>query len=240
MAQAYVQKTTLQTSGTNYVNSISGSMPATPTAGSLLVMGVSQSSTSSATFVISVSATGQTWTRAGGVASQYGGVEIWYAQNVPATNPTITISLADFYNVGFEIYELSGMAISSALDKTTTQYDGINNFPKSRTVGPTATLSQANEIVVMGSTFSDIDAAPTTSSSAFTQEVSGNTGSFGSMYTGIYIANSTLGVQTTLSTTKFVNSSSIMATFKEASSGPAFIAARFRFPNQAVNRGSTY
>lgn len=140
-----------------------------PTNGNALVACIATSGTSTGR-VTSISQTGATWNKVVEVAnSNVNGntSEIWVALNVSGAGTTVTINLAaSLIAIGW-VGEYSGLASSSATDKTAT------NTGNSSTVdsGTTASTTQASELVVASLAIHDLasglNAAP---SNGFTSE----------------------------------------------------------------------
>jgi len=119
-------------------SSVSASWPAATTAGSLLVAIVVEDANNAITM------TG--WTSA--VRSNYVNrrVQIFYKENASSESGSVTASFGASTYGGIFIFEYSGVALTSALDKTATA-DGTTNPASS---GTTAATTQDDEVCLTG------------------------------------------------------------------------------------------
>jgi hypothetical protein len=111
--------------------------------GDLLVVTVRDRS-SALTMITGItdSSGGNTWTKATGIQSGQADEEIWYAANAKSVT-SVTITVSGTASLAMTVVDVAG-ASTSPLDRIATS-SGTSTTPS---VGPTATTSQANEIVI--------------------------------------------------------------------------------------------
>jgi hypothetical protein len=185
------------------------------TAGNLLVLVL----TSGAADTISSIADdkGNTWNLAVSVAASTRKTYIYYAMNAAAgaTTVTVTYTAGQFPDTHYFIREYSGIATTSALDKTASNSNGTG-YTDSHSTGTTAATTQANELVV-AAVGSDANGDPTyTAPTGYAdfESQGGQTYTWGACDDKIVSAT---GTQTaTFGSTAYVNSQGAIATFKEA------------------------
>lgn len=125
---------------------------ASPTNGNALILtnGGNGDTGTSGGAISSISQTGATWVKAVGInyddATRISNAEIWYALNVSGAGTGITVNFPSGGEGGVLcVAEYSGIAASSALDKTATNHAASGT---STDTGTTATTSQANQLWV--------------------------------------------------------------------------------------------
>lgn len=144
----------------NLVNTSTGTSAATtslaitisaPTNGNALILhcGIPSSTNNRIT---SVAETGSTWTIVAATSDiQFTGLaedEIWYAPNVQSAGTTVTVNLAASLAVACNVFEYSGIKLSSAVDVTASAHGGDANVQDGSQpqTGTTATTSQPIEL----------------------------------------------------------------------------------------------
>lgn len=121
---------------------ISVTLDGAPSNGNGLVIAITTSGTSTGR-VSSISQTGVTWTKAIEVAHASGPTsEIWYGLNASSASASITVNLAATLNAHCVVAEYSGLATSSALDKTASNTGTGGSAADSGTTATTTTNNQ--------------------------------------------------------------------------------------------------
>lgn len=169
-----------------------------------------------------IAETGATWSKQAqtlGTGSSVGGfdIEIWAAFNVQSASASLTISLSGTGAFTWSILEYSGIATSSALDKTASHQSSVPALTGD--TGTTTTTTIANELWLGGVFFAGGGSA-TSADSGFT--LLGGSAVFAGLGVVEKIVGSTgtAGCQVTLSSSD--DSLGVMATFKTVSSDFSF------------------
>lgn len=133
-----------------YVNSFT--IAITPSAHSLLILNLTAGTADTLSTV--TDGNGNTWVAGPNSNNTTAGArQSWeyhvINSNAGATTITVTYIGGDFPDTAYILREYSGIATSSALDKTSTAND-TNNFVQIHPAGTTAATTQAAELVVLG------------------------------------------------------------------------------------------
>ncbi len=133
------------TSNTTNAATISVSWPAATTAGNLLVAILSYDQSGKENASTPPTNTGNAWTLAvtGNVSGQIN-TDIYYTQNASSQSGSHTWTLTSSQHVTLILIEYSGVALSSALDKTANSHGNVNPV----STGNTTTTTQATELAV--------------------------------------------------------------------------------------------
>lgn len=156
----------------------------------------------------------------------------YFPNNGSAGKPTVTCTESggtSAHEVGLMMLEVSGIAAASPVDKFITN-SGTSTNPTSGTSG---TLSQADEFALAFA----VNGASTTSGSGWTDDKQTAVDLFDHNEYRITAATTAISGDFTAASSTW---GAIMATFKGAASGAAFIAPRPYLLNQAVKRAAFY
>lgn len=217
MAIAFVQSKAAASSG--YPNSQAVTPDAAISAGSLLVANVGTSS-GTANIITVTDSKSQTWTKVNDHVVNGKNQSLWYCMNAGAGSTTITAGHSSGLSWAMEVMEFSGVATSAALDKSLPGVD--STWVQGHAVGPTASTTTADQVVIHGWAGGDITNT-FTKDGAYTAIIGINGGA------GTYISSAmqykivaASGTQSgTISTSSYDWGGSTIATFKAAASSSA-------------------
>lgn len=176
--------------------------------------------------VVSISDGSNTWhnpalkTTDGGTNN---GQELWYAENVAAGTYTVTLTMDSVTATNIEVFidEFSGTATSNSFDQSAIA--GATTGASPLAIGPTGVTTQANEnVYTCASVVNGANARPLTNPpTGYTADANGQVNGNANQFCSAHLNVAATGTQSTswAWTGGTMNSTAILATFKDAAGG---------------------
>jgi hypothetical protein len=203
---------TAKGNGGGYVNSVNVALGSNASAGNALLMGIVTHYPVSPTITDS---RGNSWNLAVEIASSERKAALYYAKNILAGATTVNLAFSGFYDTAVILREYSGLDLVSPLDVSASGQSGLN-YVNSQTTSPTGTPTSNNQLViaVAGVNHNNPIFAAGSGYGNLTSQAGFD------LYSSVAMEDkiiATAAAQTgVFSTTEYVVSATVVATFKEA------------------------
>lgn len=234
---AIVLSQTVKGNGGAYSNSYTAPINSV-TSGSLLVLGITLSNTASSFGVTDNK--GNTWVQAETDTSGERTSYLYYAKNVASGNTVLSLTFSSYPDSAYILREYTGVDITNPLDVSASDNSGVN-FVNSHSSGATSVTTYADQVVI-GYVGSGGTESPVFVAGAGYGNLTSQQGHDAFTYSAMEdkIVAATAAQTATFTSTGFVRSQTLVATFKDtggavAPSAPTNLSATAGNTNVSLN-----